>query len=505
MAIRITGFSGLDIDTLVSDLMKAKRAPLDKLNQQKTKLEWQREQYRSINAKLVDFRNNKLFNFSLSSAINARKATVTGEAASAISAKASSNSLTGTITIQVEKLATAAYARSHEAGIGKVSTDKLTDLGFVPIDDDESEDDGKIVVSINNVDIKVDKDATIGDLVNAINASDAGVTAFFDNVSKRLSLTAKKAGDGEIVLSDNLIEAFSIDEEEWTKGMPAEVYINGILTTRDSNTFTVNGVEITLNAEMPGKTAVINVTTDTDKIVDTIKTFINEYNSLIDLLNKKVSEQRYRDYEPLTADQKKEMKESEIELWEEKAKSGLLRNDTTLTNLINDLRISIYTSVKVNGKDYNLLRDFGIETGTWEQKGKLILKNEDQLRAAIEADPEAVMAFFTKQTTVTDPDIKDSPANTDNGLFNRLSAAFMRAIDQLAAKAGTSKFSTDETVSFSPNSYIGEQLRQLEMRISDLNKKLNQMENRYYLQFAAMEAAVNRYAAMSSSLFGMTM
>jgi len=499
MAIRISGFSGLDIDTLVSDLMKAKRAPLDKLNQQKTRLEWQRDQYRSINAKLVDFRNNKLFNFSLSSAINARKATVTGEAASAISAKASSNSLTGTITIQVEKLATAACARSAAAGIGKVSTDKLTDIGFTPNDDDE------IVVSINSKEIKVDKDATIGDLVNAINTSDAGVVAFFDDEMKRLSLTAKETGTGAIALSSNLETAFSISEEESGEGKPAEVYINGIKTTRKSNTFTVNGVEITLNAEAPGKTAVIQVKTDTDKIVDTIKSFINEYNSLIELLNKKVSEERYRNFAPLTADQKKEMKESEIELWEEKAKSGLLRGDMTLTNLINDLRIAIYTDVEIDGKKYSLLKDFGIETGTWEQKGKLILKNEDQLREMIESKPDVVLEFFSKQTTVTDPTIKDSPTNTDNGLFNRLSAAVWRAVEQLSTKAGTSKFSTDETASFLPNSYMGEQLRQLEIRIADLNRRLNQMENRYYLQFAAMEAAVNRYSAMSGALFGMTM
>jgi len=513
MAIRITGFSGLDIDSLVKDLMKAKRVPLDRLNQQKTKLEWQREQYRSINAKLVDFRNNKLFNYSLSSAINAKKASVTGEGAFAVTAKANSTSVAGTLSIEVIELATAAYARTDENNaLNATSSTLLKNLGFTAV-----EKDGNKIIEIEIVKnkdagenepeyktITLSENATIGDLVREINANnDLGLIAFFDDATGRLSLTAKQTGTGKIELASQFEEVFKLTDAE--AGQQAVVVINGIETRRDSNTFTVNGVEITLNAAAPGKTAVINVTTDTDKIVDTIKTFINEYNSLIDLLNKKVSEQRYRDYEPLTADQKKEMKESEIELWEEKAKSGLLRNDTTLTNLINDLRISIYTSVKVNGKDYNLLRDFGIETGTWEQKGKLILKNEDQLRAAIEADPEAVMAFFTKQTTVTDPDIKDSPANTDNGLFNRLSAAFMRAIDQLAAKAGTSKFSTDETVSFSPNSYIGEQLRQLEMRISDLNKKLNQMENRYYLQFAAMEAAVNRYAAMSSSLFGMTM
>lgn len=495
MAIRITGFSGLDIDSLVNDLMKAKREPLNRLTQQKTTLEWQREQYRSVNAKLVDFRNNKLFNYSLSSAINAKKANVTGEAASAITAKASSSAQTGSITIEVKKLATAAYARSGTS-IGQSSSSLLKDMGF-----EVNENDQLIHVKVNDsTTIKLSEDATISDLVNAINSSSAGVTAFFDEETQRLSLTAKSTGTGNIELSEEFKTAFKLTDTG--AGNKAEVVINGIDTTRESNTFTVNGVEINLNAAAPGKTAVINVSTDTDKIVDTIKTFIDDYNSLIDLLNKKVSEERHRNYQPLTADQKKEMKDSEIELWEERAKSGLLRNDAVLTGLINDMRMTIYTDVVFNDKSYNLLQDFGIETGTWEQRGKLILKNEDQLRAAIEADPDGVMEFFTRKTTITDPDIKDKPSNEDNGLFNRLSAAVLKAVEQLAAKAGTSRFSTDETAAFIPNSYMGEQLRQLDLRISEMTRRLIEVENRYFLQFAAMEKAINRYTAMSSSLFG---
>mgnify|MGYP002619771878 CR=1 FL=1 len=493
MPMRISGFSGLDIDALVNDLMRAKRAPLDRLNQQKTKLEWQREQYRSINAKLVDFRNNKLFNYSLSNAVNAKKATVGGEAASSVSAKAYASAMTGSIEIEVKGLAKAASATST-AGIGKGSSAKLTELDGITATGDEIE------FEINGKPIKVDKDATIADLVSTINASDAGVTAFFDDYKQKLSLTAKATGKSEITYSDNLDEAFKLEGSE---GENASVVINGIETERASNSFTVNGVEITLNAANPGKKAVINVTTDTDKIVDTIKTFINDYNSLIDLLNKKVSEERYRDYQPLTADQKKEMKDSEIELWEEKAKSGLLRGDSTLTNLINNMRMAISADVVFDGKKLNLLKDFGIETGTYEQRGKLILKNEEQLRAAIEADPDGFMEFFTRKTTDTNPETKDSPTNQDNGLFNRLSVSVLQAIEQLATKAGTSRFSTDETAAFIPNSYMGEQLRQLELRISDMVRRLNQMENRYYLQFSAMESAMNRYTAMSNSLFGM--
>lgn len=45
MAIRISGLaSGMDIDDIVSKLMKTERVPLDKLTQKKQTLEWQRRQ-----------------------------------------------------------------------------------------------------------------------------------------------------------------------------------------------------------------------------------------------------------------------------------------------------------------------------------------------------------------------------------------------------------------------------------------------------------------------------
>ena len=141
MPMRISGFSGLDIDSMVSELMKARRAPLGKLNQQKTSLEWQREQFRDVNIKLVDFRNNKLFSYGLSESISAKKAAVTGETA-AITAKATASAQPGEITIEVGALATAAYARSG-AGIGYTSTSKLKDdMGF-------SSSGGEISVDIN--------------------------------------------------------------------------------------------------------------------------------------------------------------------------------------------------------------------------------------------------------------------------------------------------------------------------------------------------------------------
>ncbi len=52
------------------------------------------------------------------------------------------------------------------------------------------------------------------------------------------------------------------------------------------------------------------------------------------------------DYAPLTDAQKEDMKEDEIKLWEEKARKGTLRNDSTLKSLLTKMRTSIYTSVE---------------------------------------------------------------------------------------------------------------------------------------------------------------
>ena len=79
MSMRVSGFaSGMDIDAIVLKMMQAKREPLNKLNQQKTKLEWQQEQYRDINIKLIDFRSNKLSNYGMTGSISAKQINVSG-------------------------------------------------------------------------------------------------------------------------------------------------------------------------------------------------------------------------------------------------------------------------------------------------------------------------------------------------------------------------------------------------------------------------------------------
>ncbi|OXS55892.1 hypothetical protein B1A99_21950 [Cohnella sp. CIP 111063] len=500
MVTRITGMaSGLDIDQLVKDLMKAKRAPLDKLTIQKTTLEWQREQYREINAKIVDFRNNKLFNYGLQGTLNAKQVTTTGNS-TAVSARANSNAAIGTLTIEVTELAKGAtWKTTSGSGIGEVDLNtKLKDLeGSFSYTSDAN---GKITIQTGGQPIILDENTdTLATMVSKLNSSkDANVNVFLDSHTGALSITSKTTGDdSSINLVSDIFDNFSLESKA---GNDAELLINGISTKRTSNTFTENGVEITLNSKSNGNPTQLTVGTDTNQMIDTIKAFVKDYNDLLDSINKKLGEERYRTYVPLTSEQKKEMSESEIELWESKAKSGLLRGDSTFTALVNSFRLAAVTDVNVNGVNVNL-SSLGISTGDYTQRGKLVI-DEAKLRSALEANPDQVIGFFSQRVSESDktpPGV--SATNKNNGLFNRLSNIGMFSIQELATKAGTSRVSTATDAAFNADSNIGEQLRLLDIRLTEMNKRMLRAENQYYKQFAAMEAAINRFSAQSASLF----
>jgi flagellar hook-associated protein 2 len=105
--IRISGFaSGMDIDSMVSSLMKAERLPLDKLKQNKQTLEWQRDDYRSMNTLLLGFRS-EVFNMRLSSAYRTKNTSSSDDTKVSATALTSAGAASYTIT-EVRNLASAA-------------------------------------------------------------------------------------------------------------------------------------------------------------------------------------------------------------------------------------------------------------------------------------------------------------------------------------------------------------------------------------------------------------
>ena len=264
-------------------------------------------------------------------------------------------------------------------------------------------------------------------------------------------------------------------------GMDAEVTINGVTTTRSSNLFEFDGLTIELTSVGD---SVINTQRDTDSIVTAFKSFVEDYNSMIDLINGLVyADPTYRDYAPLTDEQKKEMSDREIELWEANAKGGLLRNDDILLPFLNDLYRILYTRPVSSPF---ALYDIGIEAPDYKQPGKLVL-DETALRRALADDPAAVEALFTDSVNGISKSMGD--------LMDRVARVSIATPGSLVSLAGVQGSYTEKTSS------LNSDLERINDRLKDLWDRYEKERARYWNQFNAMERILSQYQSQSEWLY----
>lgn len=234
-------------------------------------------------------------------------------------------------------------------------------------------------------------------------------------------------------------------------------------------------------------------TTNVDDMMNKIKDFVNMYNSFIKDLKEQTTQTKYRDYAPLTEDQKKDMKESEIKLWEEKAKSGLLRNDSLLRDGLSKMRSLVYETVPgLEDSKFNTLFSVGITTTKNYNDGGALEIDEKKLREALEADPDAVARLF-KNDGGKDKDVVDGKVVDTRGYLARLRGSMDEFKISIEQKAGRATM-TDQQYT------IGKNLIDTDKRISTWQDKLKNIEARYWKQFSAMEQAINK-ANQQSGMF----
>ncbi|MDG5786663.1 flagellar hook-associated protein 2 [Evansella sp. AB-P1] len=498
--MRLTGFaSGMDINQMVSDLMQAERMPLQKMEQDQNELVLKMGEYREVNRAFMDFRTNTFDTIMRRSNMDAKQVVSTNEAL--VSATANAGSDNGTYTISnVEQLATAAYNFSEEAIVenksdfdpnGNLSEQEEFFAGGIERNAEQEivfdmttyDENGEAI----NVAFTFDEEASLNDVLSDINNSELGVQAFYDAQSGQVSMARTETGiynvpevEGEVThemafngsfLTDNL----KLSEDNEIVAQNAEFNLNGLTTHRRSNDFQVNGLQVSLKNEFTAPVT-LTVSNDTDEIFDNVMGFINDYNDMINMVNGKVSEEYFRDYAPLTDEQRREMSESEIELWEERAHSGLVRNDRLLTGALNNMRQDFYGTV--DSGDFNqsisLITDIGITTtSNYQDRGRLEV-DEEQLRNAIEEDPESVYQLFAA----------DGETYEEQGIARRLRNTLSGQIEMISERAGRSEMASNQQFT------IGRQLDQGEERISNFERRMQQVEQRYWAQFNAMEQAM---------------
>lgn len=436
------------------------------------------------------------------------------------------------------------YAVRNSAG--KAETHKGSEVAISIEVQDSKDSDGKPVT--HKVEFTYDQifgeNKTLNDLASAFSNSGANVQGGYDTVNDSFSLYNKTSGaDNKIALKANneasadLLNKLHLasynaqdnklgSEVKFTNGTMtdaafgtnAKATIDGKTYESDTNKLNVanviynfNGVSAK-NADGTYQASTISVSQDTDKIVDNVKKFVETYNTLIDSLNTKYREEKNTDYKPLTKKQESEMTESQIDKWNEKAKSGLLYHDNNIYSIISDMRESLYTKVdavdtvltdaKGNKYSYNSMSSIGITSST--NQGHITL-DEEKLKKALTEDPDCVYQLFAsdQDSTYVAGSTNKNQADTytsksdylNTGIANRLYNAMTTNISNLESYAGTSKETDDE-------SYLGKLITNMNTKMTSFQTLMKSYESKLYKKYDAMEVALSKLGAQLSYITG---
>jgi len=491
--LRISGLaSGIDTDSIVKQLMTAASQPLYELEQQKQWLQWQQEDLQDINTKLLSLRDNTLFKMKLQGTYLAK--TVSSNTSIA-TATAGVNAVNGTYILNVNQLATAATSASDSAlnayttnSDGSITYNSLILAGTT------------CTINLNGKQITLgdsSKDWTIKDIVSAINSANTGVNATYDTTTDRLFLITSSTGsNAKIDFSGTdadglsfLTNTLKLNTSTAT-GTDASFSFNGVNITTSTNNVTLAGININLTGV--GQTN-LSVTTDVDTIYNSIKSFVDAYNDVITQINSKLTEERYYDYKPLTDSQKQQMSDNDITLWQQKARSGDLNGNDTLTSIYYSMRNAISGTVTASDGTKMTLSSIGITTGQWYEGGKLYI-DDAKLKDAIQNNPQQVMDLFTKITEST-TDVNATPGSSQNdGIAARLYYIVNNGINSITQEAGGGQYQLYD------NSFLGQQIDDLNQRMSDMQDHLNTLEQQYYDQFTQLETFMAQMNSQSQWL-----
>ncbi len=384
---------------------------------------------------------------------------------------------------------------------------------------------------------KFTQDTALETVMNAINSdTEAGVNVSYSNLTNQFVFTAKESGEGgQIEMGDGLAQALFgkvdiKDETTYTAGQDAifKATVNGstMYLSRSSNTFDMDGMSVTLKGTFnntdrgtdadpikssdltgmtstneskmfeKGESVTFTSKSDTDTIVDAIKQMVEDYNKIVTEVKGAYSDMPLQQtngsrYEPLTEEQKADMSESEIEAYEEKAKTGLLFGDNDLSSLYNALR----SAVTPGGSDGSLLRSIGIKTSYSEGLTTIEL-DESALREALETNPDQVKDIFTKS--------KDNGASSDG-----LMTSIQKVTNRYAATTGATKGILIEKAGskYSPTAALDntllDQMNEIDDQIETWQNKMSDKVDYYTNKFTQLEMLIQQMNSQSSTLSGL--
>lgn len=322
---------------------------------------------------------------------------------------------------------------------------------------------------------------------NSVLADLAAMDSTSSDYTTALAAFVNKVQDSQRILDQS--STLTNSGAKKIDGCDSEIKLNGITYTSSLNTYSINGLSITaMQATGDGDTNAITVTTatDTQAIYDKIKSFLTQYNSLINEMTSLYNAYTAKGYEPLTDDEKSAMSDSEVEKWEEKIKSSLLRRDDSLESVMNLMTNAMSQPVTIDGKKY-YLSSFGIKTLGFlnapenqqnayhidgDEDDTATSGNEDKLMAMINSDPDTVVSFMQQLTT-----------NLYDAIGTKMKSSTLSSIYKVYNDKEMASEYSDYTTT-----------------IKKWEQKLQDQEDAYYKKFSAMETALSKLQSQTSSL-----
>jgi flagellar hook-associated protein 2 len=502
--------------------------------------------------------NGETFNFQATDTINSVLSTISHDSKAGVSAFYDANS--GKVVLQTTATGTGAQIQITQDDAG------LFSQGFKisgPVDQSFTYSTpatpSDTYLEINGVKIQL----TASDLTD-INA----VIAKINNSSTKTYVQAELSGANGIILkptSDSpFISQIAVNDPSHLltstttpplSGVAQDaVYsVNGFESSSTTNTVNFNGISINLMGVTKSggsdNPVTITVTKNTDAIVQSIMNFVQQYNTTVQYIQGLYYQKRNLDYKPLTVDQESQMTQKQIDQWNQKAQSGLLGNDMLLGDALDGLISAV--GATVNGQPQVMLNGqqttvnslsaigikfvdpiYGVDDGytapnvvtTGYNTFGLLEINTNQLKQAINADPDAVMRLFTNNPNL--PGGSGDP--TETGIAVLLYNSLKASISSIKQQAGSSSLQPPTNVAdpssdilpstaIDPNadlkalfggdrgdtSSIGQSIKDLDSRALDMQNQLQDLKQRYQQEFSAMESAIANLNSMSASFMSM--
>ncbi len=458
MAIAATGIgSGVDVEGLVSQLIASEKEPLEKrIEQKEAAFDAKLSGLGTLKSALVSFQSS-VKDLSDLETFQARKVDTNQE--ELFSGSADSTAVAGSYEIEVTRLAqphklmSTGFANKDTAvGTGDLTITTGTDSSFTISIDDSNKTLDAISKAINSASDNPGVTATIINVDDGAGGTVSKLVVSASEMGSDYALKIEVTNDGD----NNDTDTAGLSQLVYVTGgttnmteltaladLDAQFNLDGQAVTYSSNTVkdVIQGVTIYLDKAEPGTKGVLEVTSDSLSVSESLSVFVGSYNTLLDAMDS------LSNYDAETGE------------------AAILLGDSTLRSVQSQIRQAL--SSRVTGDAFTMLYDVGLSAG---EDGKLSLSST-RFDDAAAKDLEAIGALFASK----------------NGVATQLDTALSGFLDS----GGRFDARIDG---------IQSSLNELDDQRTVLDRRMDKLETRYRAQFTAMDLLVSQLQSTSEFL-----